>query len=138
VEAKQPIDDKVSATIKNLIDKYGDRPDRKCRYTKEFPLKIGKKWKGIASCCVRVIKEKIPQQDQRVRSYWPCCMEKFLSLKKEAVDAIDEDSRKDVEEIKLYLDLQHVDHRVLSTPVERSEPEDKVIKFWSIRCAYRT
>jgi hypothetical protein len=32
VEAKHRIDDKVSATIKNLIDKYGDRPDRMSIY----------------------------------------------------------------------------------------------------------
>jgi hypothetical protein len=37
------------------------------------------------------------------------------SLKKEAVDAIDEDSRKDVEEIKLYLDSTHRGPPVLST-----------------------
>jgi hypothetical protein len=39
VEAKQPIDDKVSATIKNLIDKYGDRPDRNVDILKSSHLK---------------------------------------------------------------------------------------------------
>jgi hypothetical protein len=50
---------------------------------------------GIASCCVRVIKEKIPQQDHEAGAQLLALFMEPLT-KKEAVDAIDEDSRKDV------------------------------------------
>lgn len=127
-----PIDDKVSVTIKSLIDKYGERSDRNVDILKSLPLKIGKKWKGIASCCVRVIKEKIPQQDHEAGAQLLALLHGEVPLsKKEALDAIDEDTEeRRIEEIKLGILWTYTRGPPCTQPsVERSEPEDKVIRY---------
>jgi hypothetical protein len=94
VEAKHRIDDKVSATIKNLIDKYGDRPDRNVDILKSSHLKSVRNGR-VSHHVACVIKEKIPRSRSGAQLLALLHGEVPLT-KKEAVDAIDEDSRKDV------------------------------------------
>jgi hypothetical protein len=58
-----PVDAKVAETIDALIGQAGGKSTLDVAILKGLPLKIGKKWRGVASCCVRVVRERIPQKD---------------------------------------------------------------------------
>lgn len=127
-----PIDDKVSVTIDALIKRAEARPDRNVDILKGLPLKIGKKWKGIASCCVRVIKERIPQMDHEAGPQLLSLLRGEIPLSKKQAqedDDIDTDEKR-IEEIKLGILWTYTRGPPLAqVEVEREVPEDKVIAY---------
>lgn len=128
-----PVDDKVSDTIAAIIRRSETRTVPHVEMLKALPLKIGKKWRGIASCCVRVIKERVPQRDHDASPDLLALLTGEVPASKKALaleSEVDDEERR-IEEIKLgvmwtYTRGPRSEEAIRSVAME---PEEKVVTY---------
>jgi hypothetical protein len=133
----------VAATIEGLIlkaDLAGETSTQGTRISisvlKSLPLKIGKKWNGIACCCVRAIKENIEQADLATN---PALLRLFqdetVRDKSEHLDKVkhapNADGSTDIDSaIKFGVLWTFTRGKSFDTPnTHRTVREDKIIKY---------